>query len=90
VLVFDSLIFSLTIYKAFQIGRGVRLLEVIVCDGEPNRPLSRGFDPNLPTQVPYISRTRYPVDLPKKDNDDSEQGTIHYQFGKYFNPSGTS
>jgi hypothetical protein len=76
-------------YKAFQIGRGVRLLDVMVRDGEPNRPLSHAFNLNLPTQVPYISRTRYPVDLPKKDHDDSEQGTIHYQFGKYFKPSGT-
>ncbi|KAI0246215.1 hypothetical protein BJV78DRAFT_177185 [Lactifluus subvellereus] len=33
VLVFDSVIFSLTLYKAFTIGRGIRLLEVIVRDG---------------------------------------------------------
>jgi len=33
VLVFDSVIFSLTMYKAFQIGRGVRLLDVMVRDG---------------------------------------------------------
>ncbi|KAH9953088.1 hypothetical protein BC827DRAFT_194561 [Russula dissimulans] len=31
--VFDSVIFSLTLYKAFKIGRGVRLLNVIVRDG---------------------------------------------------------
>ncbi|KAI0246214.1 hypothetical protein BJV78DRAFT_177528 [Lactifluus subvellereus] len=31
--VFDSVIFSLTLYKAFTIGRGIRLLEVIVRDG---------------------------------------------------------
>jgi len=33
VLVFDSVIFFLTLYKAFAIGRGVRLLNVIVRDG---------------------------------------------------------
>ncbi|KAI0290709.1 hypothetical protein BC826DRAFT_1106321 [Russula brevipes] len=33
VLVFDSLIFSLTLYKAFTIGKGIRLLDVIVRDG---------------------------------------------------------
>jgi hypothetical protein len=33
VLGFDSVIFSLTLYKAFTIGRGVRLLNVIVRDG---------------------------------------------------------
>jgi len=31
--VFDSVIFSLTLYKAFMIGRGIRLLDVIVRDG---------------------------------------------------------
>jgi len=31
--VFDSVIFSLTLYKAFKIGRGVRLLNMIVRDG---------------------------------------------------------
>jgi len=31
--VFDSVIFSLTLYKAFVIGRGTRLLNVIVRDG---------------------------------------------------------
>ena len=30
---FDSVIFFLTLYKAFTIGRGVRLLNVIVRDG---------------------------------------------------------
>jgi hypothetical protein len=33
VLVFDSVLFSLTLYKAFKIGRGVNLLYVIVRDG---------------------------------------------------------
>lgn len=33
VLVFDSAIFSLTLYKAFTTGRGIRLLNVIVRDG---------------------------------------------------------
>ncbi|KAN0136123.1 hypothetical protein V8E53_005983 [Lactarius tabidus] len=33
VLVFDSAIFSLTLYKAFTMGRGIRLLNVIVRDG---------------------------------------------------------
>lgn len=33
VLVFDSVIFSLTLYKAFTTGRGIRLLDVIVRDG---------------------------------------------------------
>ncbi|KAH9005424.1 hypothetical protein EDB86DRAFT_3071124 [Lactarius hatsudake] len=32
-LVFDSTIFSLTLYKAFTMGRGIRLLDVIVRDG---------------------------------------------------------
>ena len=32
-LVFDSVIFSLTLYKAFTMGRGIRLLDVIVRDG---------------------------------------------------------
>ena len=32
-LVFDSVIFSLTLYKAFTTGRGIRLLDVIVRDG---------------------------------------------------------
>ncbi|KAI9436126.1 hypothetical protein F5148DRAFT_1294683 [Russula earlei] len=32
-LVFDSIIFSLTLYRAFKIGRGIRLLDVIVRDG---------------------------------------------------------
>ncbi|KAH9953072.1 hypothetical protein BC827DRAFT_1387381, partial [Russula dissimulans] len=31
--VFDTVIFSLTLYKAFTIGRGIRLLDVIVRDG---------------------------------------------------------
>ena len=43
-LVFDTVIFSLTLYKAFIIGRGVRLLDVMVRDGESNRPLSCAFD----------------------------------------------
>ena len=30
---FDSVIFFLTLYKAFAIGRGVELLDVIVRDG---------------------------------------------------------
>lgn len=33
VLVFDSVIFSLTLYKAFTMGKGIRLLDVIVRDG---------------------------------------------------------
>ena len=33
VLVIDSAIFSLTLYKAFSMGRGIRLLNVIVRDG---------------------------------------------------------
>jgi len=33
VLMFDSVIFSLTLYKAFTMGRGIRLLDVIVRDG---------------------------------------------------------
>jgi hypothetical protein len=33
VLVFDSVIFSLTLNKAFKMGRGIRLLDVIVRDG---------------------------------------------------------
>ena len=32
-LIFDTVIFSLTLYKAFMIGRGVRLLNLIVRDG---------------------------------------------------------
>jgi len=32
-LVIDTLIFSLTLYKAFMVGRGIRLLDVIVRDG---------------------------------------------------------
>jgi hypothetical protein len=36
VLVFDSLIFFLTLYKAFTMGRGIRLLDVIVRDGAYN------------------------------------------------------
>ncbi|KAH9169212.1 hypothetical protein EDB89DRAFT_1494129 [Lactarius sanguifluus] len=32
-LVFDSTIFSLTLYKAIRMGRGIRLLDVIVRDG---------------------------------------------------------
>jgi len=32
-LAFDSAIFSLTLYKAFTMGRGIRLLDVIVRDG---------------------------------------------------------
>ena len=30
---FDSVIFFLTLYRAFKIGRGVKLLHVIVRDG---------------------------------------------------------
>ncbi|KAI0245619.1 hypothetical protein BJV78DRAFT_277528 [Lactifluus subvellereus] len=33
VLIFDSVIFSLTLYKALAIGRGIQLLDVIVRDG---------------------------------------------------------
>jgi len=33
VTVFDSIVFSLTLYKAFTIGRGIPLLDVIVRDG---------------------------------------------------------
>ncbi|KAH9953183.1 hypothetical protein BC827DRAFT_1249848 [Russula dissimulans] len=33
VLAFDSVVFSLTLCKAFTIGRGIRLLDVIVRDG---------------------------------------------------------
>ncbi|KAI9443927.1 hypothetical protein H4582DRAFT_1045945 [Lactarius indigo] len=33
VLVFDSAIFSLTLYKAIRMGRGIRILDVIVRDG---------------------------------------------------------
>ncbi|KAH9955844.1 hypothetical protein BC827DRAFT_826161 [Russula dissimulans] len=33
VTVFDSIVFTLTLYKAFTIGRGIRLLDVIVRDG---------------------------------------------------------
>ena len=33
VLVIDSVIFSLTLYKAFTMGKGIRLLNVIVRDG---------------------------------------------------------
>ncbi len=32
-LVFDSVIFSLTLYKAFAVGRGIKLLNLIVRDG---------------------------------------------------------
>ncbi|KAH9952293.1 hypothetical protein BGW80DRAFT_763202 [Lactifluus volemus] len=32
-LIFDIVIFSLTLYKAFTFGRGPRLLDVIVQDG---------------------------------------------------------
>ncbi|KAI9452882.1 hypothetical protein BJY52DRAFT_892035 [Lactarius psammicola] len=32
-LVFDSMIFSLTLYKAFAMGKGIRLLDVMVRDG---------------------------------------------------------
>jgi len=33
VLAFDSVVFSLTLYKAFTMGRGIQLLDVIVRDG---------------------------------------------------------
>jgi len=33
VTVFDSIVFTLTLYKAFKMGRGIRLLDVIVRDG---------------------------------------------------------
>ena len=36
VLVFDGVIFLLTLYKAFTIGTGVKLLYVIVRDGASN------------------------------------------------------
>ena len=32
-LIVDSVIFSLTLYKAISIGRGIKLLDVIVRDG---------------------------------------------------------
>ena len=31
--IFDSVIFSLTLYKVFTLGRGIPLLDVIVRDG---------------------------------------------------------
>ena len=31
--IFDSVIFSLTLYKAVTTGRGIRLMDVIVRDG---------------------------------------------------------
>ena len=36
-LLFDCVIFFLTLYKAFTMGRGIRLLHVMVRDGASNR-----------------------------------------------------
>jgi hypothetical protein len=33
--IFDGVIFFLTLYKAFTLGKGVRLLDMIVRDGAP-------------------------------------------------------
>jgi hypothetical protein len=35
--IFDGVIFFLTLYKAFTLGKGVRLLDMIVRDGASNR-----------------------------------------------------
>ena len=53
VLIFDILIFSLTLYKAFTIGRGIKLLDVIVRDGASNQVLPCTFKHN-----PSISHLR--------------------------------
>lgn len=77
-LVFDSVIFSLTLYKAFDIGSGVRLLNVIVRDGESNRSLSCAFDLNLSLSgAMYFSYEIFCV-FTERDHNDSEQGTLRY------------
>lgn len=88
-LVFDTVIFSLTLYKAITIGRGVRLLDVMVRDGELNRPLPYVF--GLKTSIPGAMYFSYEIfgAFTEKDHDVSEQGPLRYEFGKYFNPSGT-
>ncbi|KAH9953073.1 hypothetical protein BC827DRAFT_1250682 [Russula dissimulans] len=56
---FDSVIFSLTLYKAFTAGKGIRLLNVIVRDGTIYflyEPLSLFIDenPTIPNSVLFI------------------------------------
>ena len=42
--IFDSVVFFLTLYKAFTFGRGIPLLDVIVRDGASSRVT---YSPNL-------------------------------------------
>lgn len=88
---FDSVIFSLTLYKAFTIGRGVRLLNVIVRDGASSLVI-------IPWAMSLIIRVRHHVLLvrvilffgPLKNLKDPRQGAVLHESRKYYDPSGTS
>ena len=90
-LIFDILIFSLTLYKAFTIGRGIKLLDVIVRDGASNHVLPCTFNLNPSISISGAMYFSYELRyfFADQDLDDSEQGTLYNQSGKYFDPSGT-
>jgi hypothetical protein len=88
VLGFDSVIFSLTLYKAFTIGRGVQLLNVIVRDGASSSGETLGSESHHPCQALCISRTIHSVCWSLKSLKDSEQGTVLYESREYYDPPG--
>jgi len=45
--VYDSVVFSLTAYKAFTMGRGIPLLDVIVRDGKSSQVILLRMESDL-------------------------------------------
>jgi hypothetical protein len=90
-LLFDIVIFSLTLYKALTVGRSILLLNLIARDGASNQILPCTFNLNHPS--PILAAMYFSYELfclfADKDLDDSEQGTFHHQSREYFDSSGT-